>query len=79
MRFARHPFGPHTNHAAKRFHRMRKVKQKGSGTFRSLRMAQAYCRVSSYLQTMNRLGYNPLTAVELVRKGDAVGILGENR
>ena len=75
LRFARNPFCPYTNNSAERFHRMSKVKQKMSGTFRSFNMAQAYCRVTSYLQTMNMLGYNPLTAIELVLKGEAVDIL----
>ncbi|MCY4217897.1 MAG: transposase [Gammaproteobacteria bacterium] len=74
LRFARNPFCPYSNNAAERFHRMSKVKQKMSGTFRSVKMAQAYCRVTSYLQTMNQLGYNPLTAIEWMRKGDAVRI-----
>jgi len=79
LRFARNPFCPYGNNAAERFHRMSKVKQKVSGTFRSVKMAQAYCRVTSYLQTMNLPGYNPLTAIELVLKGDAVRILKEKR
>jgi len=78
LRFARNPFCAYTNNAAERFHRMSKVRQKVSGTFRSPEMAQAYCRVTSYLQTMSLLGYNPLTAIELARKGDAVRILEEN-
>ncbi len=75
LRFARNPFCPYTSNSAERFHRMSKVKQEMSGTFRSFNMAQACCRVTSHLQTMNMLGYNPLTAIERVLKGEAVDIL----
>ncbi len=77
LRLARNPFCPCSNNAAERFHRMSKVKRKMSGTFRSVKIAQACCRVTSCLQTMNLPGYNPLTAIEWVLKGDAVGILEE--
>ena len=45
---------------------MSKVKQKVSGCFRTERYAQAYCRISSYLQTMRNRGYNPLVAIQIV-------------
>ncbi len=77
LRFACNTFCPCSNNAAERFHRMSKVKQKMSGTFRSVKMAQACCRVTGCLQMMSLPGYNPLTAIELVLKGDAVRILEE--
>ena len=39
---------------------MSKVKQKVSGCFRTRTYAEAYCRISSYLQSMANQGYNPL-------------------
>ncbi len=42
-------------------------------------MAQAYCRISSHLQSMNMLGYDPLTAVQIALKSDTVKILRENK
>lgn len=54
-----------TNNRAERDLRMAKVKQKVSGCFRSEIYAKAYCRISSYLQTMASKGYNPLVAIEM--------------
>ena len=62
---------PFTNNRAERDIRMAKVKQKVSGCFRTPRYADAYCRISSYLQSMALQGYNPLTAIEIALKGDA--------
>ncbi len=48
---------------------MAKVKQKVSGCFRRTRYAEAYCRISSYLQTMANQGINPLVAIQLALAG----------
>jgi transposase len=48
---------------------MSKVKQKVSGCFRTRVHAEAYCRISSYLQTMAHQGYNPLVAIQLALAG----------
>lgn len=56
---------PFTNNRAERDLRMGKVKQKVSGCFRQERYASAYCRISSYLQTMAYQGYNPLVAIQM--------------
>jgi hypothetical protein len=61
-----------TNNRAERDLRMAKVKQKVSGCFRSKMYAQAYCRISSYLQTMATKGYNPLIAIQMALAGKFV-------
>lgn len=69
--FAKNPLVPFTNNRAERDLRMAKVKQKVSGCFRSELFAQAYCRISSYLQTMASKGYNPLIAIQIALSGNA--------
>lgn len=54
-----------TNNRAERDLRMSKVKQKVSGCFRREDYAHAYCRISSYLQTMANKGHNPLIAIQI--------------
>jgi len=67
--FAKLPYVSFTNNRAERDLRMSKVKQKVSGCFRVEKYAKAYCRISSYLQTMKNKGINPLITVELAFKG----------
>ena len=67
--FAKNPHVSFTNNRAERDLRMAKVKQKVSGCFRTLKYAQAYCRISSYLQTMANKGYNPLIAIQMALAG----------
>lgn len=69
LMFAKKGEVPFTNNRAERDLRMSKVKQKVSGCFREQRYAEAYCRISSYLQTMTAKGYNPLHAIELAITG----------
>jgi transposase len=68
--FAKLPHVPFTNNRAERDLRMSKVKQKVSGCFRTRQYAEAYCRISSYLQTMAYRGYNPLGAIQMALSGE---------
>ena len=77
LRFAMHPDVAFTNNRAERDLRMSKVKQKVSGCFRTRRYAEAYCRISSYLQSMANQGYNPLVAIQIALAGRAVDNLPE--
>lgn len=67
--FAKDPHVSFTNNRAERDLRMVKVKQKISRCFRRIEYAQAYCRISSYLQTMATKGINPLVAIQLALAG----------
>ncbi|MGF1546840.1 MAG: transposase, partial [Thiotrichales bacterium] len=67
--FARDPHVAFTNNRAERDLRMAKVKQKVSGCFRTEIQAHAYCRISSYLQTMANKGINPLVAIQMALAG----------
>jgi hypothetical protein len=67
--FAKLPHVPFTNNRSERDLRMSKVKQKVSGCFRKNMYANAYCRISSYLQTMENKGYNPLVAIQMAFSG----------
>jgi transposase len=75
--FAKEAYVPFTNNQAERELRMGKVKQKVSGCFRDEKYAQAYCRISSYLQTMSAQGYNPLVAIQLALTGELYEVWGE--
>jgi transposase len=75
--FAKLSYVAFTNNRAERDLRMSKVKQKVSGCFRALRYAEAYCRISSYLQTMANQGYNPLVAIQMAISGQIYAGGGE--
>jgi len=75
--FAKRPEVAFTNNRAERDLRMSKVKQKVSGCFRTRQYAEAYCRISSYLQTMANQGYNPLVAIQLALSGEIYNDRGE--
>ena len=75
--FAKDSHVPFTNNRAERDLRMSKVKQKVSGCFRKAQYAEAYCRISSYLQTQARQGVNPLIAIQMALSGDLYRKPGE--
>jgi len=77
LRFAQESHVAFTNNRAERDLRMSKVKQKVSGCFRKRECAEAYCRISSYLQTMANRGYNPLVAIQLALSGQLYAETGE--
>ena len=74
--FAKDPHVSFTNNRAERDLRMAKVKQKVSGCFRTEVYAKAYCRISSYLQTMANKGYNPLIAIQMALAGELNSVGG---
>lgn len=75
--FAKESYVAFTNNRAERDLRMSKVKQKVSGCFRNGDYAKAYCRISSYLQTMANHGYNPLVAIQMALSGKLYADRGE--
>ncbi len=75
--FAKRPDVAFTNKRAERDLRMSQVKQKVSGCFRTRRYADAYCRISSYLQTMTYRGYNPMVAIQMALSGALYAERGE--
>jgi len=75
--FAKNAHVAFTNNRAERDLRMSKVKQKVSGCFRAREYADAYCRISSYLQTMSNRGYNPLVAIQMALSGQLYANPGE--
>jgi transposase-like protein len=77
LMFAKYPYVPFTNNRAERDLRMSKVKQKVSGCFRKNIYAKAYCRISSYIQTMAYKGYNPLVAIQMAFSKQIYANMGE--
>jgi transposase len=73
LRFAADAHVPFTNNRAERDLRMEKVKQKIAGCFRTVQMAHAYCRISSYLKTMAYHGVNPVIAIQYALSGSIPG------
>ena len=71
--FAKDPLVPFTNNRGERDLRISKVKQKVSGCFRSVEYAHAYCRITSYLQTMAYKGINPMIAIQMALEGEIGG------
>lgn len=60
---------PFSNNLAERDLRMAKVQQKISGTFRSATGATVFCRIRSYLSTMQKQGHTMLPSLVAVFNG----------
>ena len=78
LRFLHDPDVSFTNDAGERGLRMAKVKIKVSGCFRTQAYGEAYACISSYLQSMAALGYNPLVAIQIALAGHAVDTLTQH-
>jgi transposase len=63
LRFVTNLRVPFTNNLGERAIRMPKVKQKISGCFRTLKGAQDFCIIRSYLDTMHKQGHNLFAAL----------------
>ena len=63
LRFAADPAVPFDNNASEREIRMRKLRIKVSGSMRSTRGAEEFCRIRSYLQTTKKHGIDWLDAL----------------
>ena len=58
-----------TNNRAERDIRNSKTKQKVSGGFRTLKYAQAYARITSFVKSMRYSGYSAFEAINLALAG----------
>ena len=75
LRFMSDPDVSFTNNTGEQKIRMSKVKIKVSGCFRTERGAHAWCRISSYLDSMKALGYNPHVAIKTALAGNAADMI----
>jgi transposase len=57
---------PFDNNLSERDGRMAKVQQKISGTFRSVEMAKAFCRIRSFISTVRKRSLNMLESIETI-------------
>lgn len=67
---------PFTNNLAERDLRMIKVKQKISGTFASFSGGEFFCRIKSFIGTLQKQSLSILDGLKLCYRSEAVGSLG---
>ena len=70
LRFLDNPLVPFTNNQGENDIRMTKVHQKISGSFRSKKGAEIFCRVRSYLSTCRKNDVSSSKALELLFRGE---------
>ena len=69
LRFVQDPAVPFDNNASEREIRMCKLRIKVSGSMRSMRGAEEFCLIRSYLQTTKKHGVNWLEALTDAMRG----------
>ena len=78
-RFAKRLEALFSNNQTEREIRMVKVRQKNPGTYRNAEYAQAYCRISSCLQSMSPQGCSSISAIQKVLNGNATAMFGQSK
>jgi len=76
LRFLDNPLVPFTNNQGENDIRMTKVHQKISGSFRSKKGAEIFCRVRSYLSTCRKHDVSSSLALELLFRGELPCFVG---
>ena len=74
-RFLSNPAVPYTNNVGERAVRMPKVKQKISGCFRTLTVADHFCVIRSCLDTLRKQGHGMLTVLQRAFAGNPIALI----